>query len=124
MRDAQAKLDLAKRNADDVNVKALTLFRDQLVIKSLEAIDQAALDEIGKASRDGLTEDESKAIADQASALRATAIKSINEAFSSVSDTKAKQEYDKLYVMLTSYWTARLGIDEQNVILMQQLGGK
>lgn len=121
VKQAHEKLAVAKETADRASLSGLKAFRDELIVRSVAEVDQAALDEIGVASKDGLEEAEIRAISKRASELRAEALKHINAGYDKVADNNAKREFDELYSLISAYWMAKLDTESQKVELISKI---
>jgi len=105
---AMGELERAKAVNDQVNEKGLLAFKAELTSRALGEIEQAALDEIAVASRDGLEEAEARAINKKADQLRKDALKSISDAYDAVANHEARKSFNALYQAMYAYWFAKL----------------
>lgn len=123
LRDAHTKLVAAKEASDAAHKLALTAFRDELITRTMESIDQAVLDEIGIASKDGLEEAEVRAINKKAAELRAAGLNAIQKLYAASVNTKPEKDYNDLWTALDGYWQSRLSVDIKQYDLVKKVFG-
>lgn len=132
VRMAIGKMDEALAATDKLHDASLVQFRDQLLVKSFEAIQQATLDEINKAAAPTtdvagavvpgvLTPDEVAGINAKADVLRAKAVESINKAYAAGLLPQPRKDLGEVYAALRTYFLTRLNSDEQKAVLVEEI---
>ncbi len=120
VRRAVAQMDEALSRSDGLHEKSLRQLRDELRVRWLEAIDQAALDELHQRADGGLTLQEVREVDLERSRLRDAALKSVEAAYEAGRDPAIRKDLRRVYEVLRAWVLARLSAEEVKNELLEE----